>query len=72
MFFFFFVSYMRRSAKILNLNKEGITEKNSYERRAYVSLDEYSLSEAMKNNEKIKELMHLRVNTDIIHLLCIS
>ena len=27
-----FVSYMRRSAKILILNKEGITEKISYER----------------------------------------
>ena len=26
------VSYMRRSAKILILNKEGITEKNTYER----------------------------------------
>ena len=31
----FFVSYMWRSAKILNLNKEGIIEKISYERRAY-------------------------------------
>ena len=38
-----FVSYMRRSAKILILNK-GIIEKNSYERRAYESVDEKSLS----------------------------
>ena len=36
-----FVSYMRRSAKILILNKEGIIEKNSY---AYESVDEKSLS----------------------------
>ena len=28
-----FVSYMRRSDKILILNKEGIIEKISYERR---------------------------------------
>ena len=34
-----FVSYMRRSAKILILNKEGIIEKISYE-----SVDEKSLS----------------------------
>ena len=33
-----FVSYMRRSAKILMLNKEGIIEKISYERRAYESV----------------------------------
>ena len=39
-----FVSYMRRSAKIMILNKEGIIEKNSYERRAYESVDEKSLS----------------------------
>ena len=39
-----FVSYMRRSAKILALNKEGIIEKISYERRAYESVDEKSLS----------------------------
>ena len=31
---------MRRSAKILNLNKAGIIEKNSYERGAYESVDE--------------------------------
>ena len=39
-----FVSYMRRSAKILILNKEGIIEKISDERRAYESVDEKSLS----------------------------
>ena len=38
-----FVSYMRRSAKISILNK-GIIEKISYERRAYESVDEKSLS----------------------------
>ena len=37
-----FVSYMQRSAKILNL--EGIIENFSYERRAYESVDENSLS----------------------------
>ena len=35
---------MRRSDKILNLNTEGIIEKNSYERRAYESVDEKNLS----------------------------
>ena len=39
-----FVSYMRRSAKILILYKEGIIEKIYYERRAYESIDEKSLS----------------------------
>ena len=41
-----FVSYMRRSAKILILNKElrGSSKKFSYERRAYESVDEKSLS----------------------------
>ena len=39
-----FVSYVRHSAKILILNKEGIIEKISYERRAYESVDEKSLS----------------------------
>ena len=39
------VSYMRHSAKILILNKEGIIEKKiSYELRAYESVDEKSLS----------------------------
>ena len=39
-----FVLYVRRSTKILILNKEGIIGKNSYERRAYESADEKSLS----------------------------
>ena len=39
-----FVSYMRRRAKILFLNKEGIIEKISYELRAYESVDEKRLS----------------------------
>ena len=39
-----FVSYVRPSAKILILNKEGIIEKISYERRAYEPIDEKSLS----------------------------
>ena len=39
-----FVLYVRRSAKILILNKERIIERNSYERRAYESVDEKSLS----------------------------
>ena len=39
-----FVSYMRRSAKFLILNKKGIFEKISYDRRAYESVDEKSLS----------------------------
>ena len=39
-----FVSYMRRIAKILILNKEGIIEKIAYERRAYGSVDKKFLS----------------------------
>ena len=39
-----FVLYVRRSVKISILNKEGIIEKISYERRAYESVDEKSLS----------------------------
>ena len=35
---------MWRSGEILILNKEGIIEKISYERRAYESVDEKSLS----------------------------
>ena len=38
------VSYIRRSAKILILNKEGIIEQIFYERHAYESVDEKSLS----------------------------
>ena len=34
-----FISYMRRSAKILILNKEGIIKQISYERRAYESVE---------------------------------
>ena len=39
-----FVSYMRRSAKIKILNKEGIIEQISYERCAYESVDEKRIS----------------------------
>ena len=39
-----FVSYMRRSGKILILNEEGIIEKISYEPRAYESADQKRLS----------------------------
>ena len=39
-----FVSYVQRSAKILISNKEGIIKKISYERCAYESVDEKSLS----------------------------
>ena len=39
-----FVLYVRRSAEILILNKEGIIEKISYERRACESVAEKSLS----------------------------
>ena len=39
-----FVSSVRRSAKILFLNREGIIEKISHERSAYESVDEKSLS----------------------------
>ena len=39
-----FVSYVRRIAKILILNKEGIMEKISHERSAYESVYEKSLS----------------------------
>ena len=38
-----FVLYVRRSAKILILNEEGINEKISYECRAYESVNEKSL-----------------------------
>ena len=40
----FFVSYVRRSAEILILNNEEIIEEISYERFAYESVDEKSLS----------------------------
>ena len=51
-----FVSYMRRSAKILILNKEGVIEKISYERRAYESVDEKSLSQAMSRKTTKKRI----------------
>ena len=35
---------MRRTAKTIILNWEGIMEKNFYERRAYESVDDGSLS----------------------------
>ena len=38
------VAYMRRSAKIFILNKEGIIDQIFYESRAYESVDEKSLS----------------------------
>ena len=57
-----FVLYVRRSAKILILNKEGIIEKNSYERRAYQSVDEKRLSYRLcPEKRRRKEFMHLRV-----------
>ena len=37
-------AFMRRSAKILILIKEGIIKKISYDRRDYESVDEKSLS----------------------------
>ena len=43
----FFVLYVRRTAKILILNKEGIIEKISYERRVCDEVDERSLSWVM-------------------------
>ena len=46
---------MLRSANILNLNEEGIIEKNSYERRAFESVDEkslFTLGYVTKNDEK--------------------
>ena len=47
---------MRRSAKILILNKEGIIEKISYERRAYESVDGLCPEKRRK-----KEFMHSKV-----------
>ena len=56
-----FVLYVRRSDKILILNKEGIIEKISYERRAYESVDEKSRSLVMSRKTTKKKFMHLRV-----------
>ena len=56
------VSYMRRSAKILILNKEGIIEKISYEHGAYESADEKAyLRLCPEKRKKKKEFVHLRV-----------
>ena len=49
------------SVKILILNKEGIIEKISYERRAYESVDEKRLSKVLSRKTTKKEFMHLRV-----------
>ena len=51
-----FVSYMRHSGKIFILNKEGIIEKNSYERRAYESVDGKSLSWVMSRKTTKKRI----------------
>ena len=51
-----FVSYVRRSAKILILNKEGIIEKISYERLAYESVDEKSLYKVMSRKTTKKRI----------------
>ena len=64
-----FVSYVRRSAKILILNKEGIIKKFSYERCAYESVDEKSLSLVMCQKRTKKEFMHLRVKKEIPDVL---
>ena len=48
-----FVSYMQSSAKISILNKEGIIENISYERRAYeTKTKEPILGYVLKNDEK--------------------
>ena len=51
-----FVSYMRRNAKILILNEEGIIEKISYERRAYESVDDKRLSYVMSRKTTKKRI----------------
>ena len=55
-----FVLYVRRSAKILILNKEGIIEEISYERLASESADEKSLSKVMFKKTTKKEFMHFK------------
>ena len=45
-----FVSYMQCTAKILILNEEGIMKKIFYEHRAYESVDDRSLSNAISRN----------------------
>ena len=54
-----FVSYVRRSAKILILNKEGIIEKISYERCAYESVGERAFLRLCTEKRRKKEFMHL-------------
>ena len=56
-----FISYMRRSSKILILNKEGIIEKISYARRAYESVDEKAYLRLCPEKRWKKEFAHLRV-----------
>ena len=51
-----FVSYVRRSAKILILNKEGIIENISYQRHAYESVDEKSLFLVMSRKTTKKRI----------------
>ena len=61
--FMVFVSYMRRSAKILILNKEGIIEKTSYDRasRLWVGRRKEPILGYVPKNDEIKEFVHLRV-----------
>ena len=56
-----FVSYMRRIAKILILNKESIIEKIPYERHAYESVDEKSLSLGMSRKTMEKGIHAFKV-----------
>ena len=51
-----FVSYMRRSAKILILYEEGIIEKVSDERRAYESVDDGRPSWLISRKAKEKNI----------------
>ena len=60
-----FVLYVRRSAKILILNKEGIIEKIAYERRAYESVDQRAYLRLCPEKRRKKYFMHLRVNLRI-------
>ena len=59
-----FVSYMRRSAKILILNKEGIIEQISYERRAYESVDEKRVS-YVKSRKTTKKRVHIHIRVKL-------
>ena len=49
---------MRRSAKILILNKEGIIEKISYERRAHESVDEKEPILGHVSKKRTKKKIH--------------